>query len=227
MKNVLAFNGSARKYGNTAYLLKQFLEGAHQTNAKTEEIHAHELNLDYCTGCLRCNLVKRCTIRGDEWNELSSKILESDILVFATPIYFHHVSAQLKKVIDRFRSFVHVQITETGLKHTPHSEWEKDFVLILTLGSSNKEDAQPVIELFRYMVNIMGPKNRLHVLTATRLGVIKQVVKTKEELVELYPKLGLPKELAEADYEKNQKILQQCFDLGKQLSGEAVPDMLK
>ncbi len=219
MKNVLAFNGSARKSGNTAYLLQNFLEGAKRSKAVTEEIHTHELNLEYCTGCLRCNLVKRCTIRGDEWDELSINILKSNVLVFATPIYFHHVSAQLKKVIDRFRSFVHVQITETGLKHTPHAEWKKDFVLILTLGSSSEEDAQPVIELFHYMVNIMGPKNRLHVITATRLGVIKQVVKTKEELAELYPKLGLREALAKEDYEKNQKILQQCFYLGKQLSG--------
>lgn len=218
MKKILAFNGSARKQGNTSFLLDNFLKGVEKNTKSYETVEAHQINLDYCTGCLRCNLIKRCAIRGDEWNGLSEKILESDVLVFASPIYFHHVSAQLKKIIDRFRSFVHVQITESGLKHTPHSEWNKDFVLLLSLGSSNNTDAKPLIELFEFMVQIMGPKNRLHVITATRLGVSKQVVKSPEELSVLYPKLGLPQHLVEGDFTKNQKILQDCFDLGEKLS---------
>jgi len=217
MRKVLAFNGSARKYGNTWYLLDSFLNGVEKNGGSSETIEAHKANLKYCTGCLRCNLIKRCSIRGDEWNDISAKILEADVLVFATPIYFHHVSGQLKKIIDRFRSFVHVQITETDLKHTPHVEWNKDFVLLLSLGSSNDADAQPVVELLQYMVKMLGPQNRLHVVTATRLGVIKQVNKTKKELLELYPKIGLPETLIYEDFEKNQKTLQQCFELGEKL----------
>ncbi len=218
MKKIVAFNGSARKNGNTHFLLNSFLEGTEKSGAGFEKIDAHEINLDYCNGCLRCNLIKRCSIRGDEWNELSAKIIDSDVLVFATPIYFHHVSGQLKKIIDRFRSFFHVQITETGLKHTPHVEWDKDFVLLLSLGSSSNEDAQPVIELFKGFIEILGPKNRLHVITATRLGVTKQVIKTEDELTALYPKLGLSKNLVENDFQKNQQILSECFKLGQNLS---------
>jgi len=217
MKKVVAFNGSARKAGNTSFLLESFTNGTAKPQ-QVETVLAHEIDLKYCTGCLRCNLVKRCTLRGDEWNELGAKILDADVLVFATPVYFHNVSAQLKKIIDRFRSFVHVQITETGLNHTPHQLWNKDFVLLLTLGSSSNEDAQPVIDLFRYMVDILGPDNRLHVITATRLGVIKQVVKNSEELAVLYPKMGLPEELAGEDYEKNKGVLKECFELGRKLS---------
>jgi multimeric flavodoxin WrbA len=218
MKKILAFNGSARKTGNTHFLLKLFLEGVENNGAAAEEVAVHEINLDYCTGCLRCNLIKRCSIRGDEWNDLSTKITESDVLVFASPIYFHHFTAQLKKIIDRFRSFVHAQITETGLKHTPHYEWNKDIVLLLSLGSSSDKDAQPVIKLMKGMVKILGKKNRLHIITATRLGVVKQVTKTKTELAELYPKLGLSDSLVELDFEKNQQTLRECFELGEKLS---------
>jgi len=218
MKKILAFNGSARKNGNTFYLLESFLEGVNSTNSEIEKINAHEINLDYCTGCLRCNLIKRCSLRGDDWNEISNNVLESDVLVFATPVYFHHVSAQLKKVIDRFRSFVKVQITEIGLIHTPHRTWNKDFVLLLSLGSSNDVDAQPVIDLFKFMIDILGPKNKLHIITATRLGVAKQVIKSKEELSSLYPKLGLSNLLVENDFEKNKNVLKECFELGKKLS---------
>lgn len=218
MNKILAFNGSARKNGNTHFLLEAFLNGVEQSGVSINIVDTHKVNLTFCTGCLRCNLIKRCSIHGDEWNSISAEILEANILVFATPVYFHHVTAQLKKIIDRFRSFVHVQITETGLKHKPHVKWNKDFVLLLSLGSSGNQDAQPVIELFKYMVKILGRENRLHTIVANRLGVAKQVVKTKKELQLLYPKLGLPDSLAENDFAKNQKILQDCFDLGKKLS---------
>ena len=218
MKKILAFNGSARKFGNTWYLLDSFRKGVETAGTNFETIEAHKAKLEYCTGCLRCNLIKRCSIGGDDWNNISAKIIESDVLVFATPVYFHHVSAQLKKIIDRFRSFVHVQITETGLKHTPHTAWNKDFVLLLSMGSSTDIDAKPIIELFNYMVNMLGSQNRLHAITATRLGVLKQVVKTDQELSELYPKLGLRGSLSKRDFEKNQNILKECFELGKILS---------
>ncbi len=161
---MLAFNGSPRPAGNTTHLLNAFVAGAGENSVTPHVYRSHALKLEDCTGCLRCNVLKRCAISGDDWAELSSRILESDVLVFATPIYFHHLPASLKKVLDRFRSFAHVQITEKGLVHTPHQEWEKEFVLILTMGSPDAIDAQPVIDLFNYVCSIMGPKNRLHVI---------------------------------------------------------------
>ncbi len=68
------------------------------------------------------------------------------------------------------------------------------------------------------MKEVLGENNRLHVIKATRLAVIKQVQKTEDELKELYPKLMLSETLAKSDYKKNQDILKTCFNLGKQLS---------
>jgi multimeric flavodoxin WrbA len=218
MKKVLALNGSIRKYGNTSILLQHFLDGAKNSTRIVDEIIAHDINLEYCRGCLRCNLLGRCSIRGDDWVEISNKILDANVIVFASPIYFHHITASLKKIIERFRSFVHIQMTETGLIHNPRQEWNKDMVLLLCMGSSDVSDAKPVIELFKFIKSILGPKNRLHIITATRLAVIKQVIKTEAELSELYPKLGLPANLAKEDFNKNQKVLKQCFELGKTLS---------
>ncbi len=218
MKKVLVLDGSTRKLGNTSVLLQHFIDGAKNNSVNIEQVQAKDIEIKYCNGCLRCNLIKRCSIRDDDWGDLSQKIDEADVLVFASPIYFHYVTAPLKNIIDRFRSFVHVQITETGLIHTPFKEWNKDFVLLLSMGSSDDSDARPVIDLFEYMKEVLGDKNRLHVIKATRLAVIKQVQKTEEELKELYPKLKLDKSLAEADFIKNQEILKECFDLGKALA---------
>ena len=215
---ILAFSGSPRRKGNSSILLAEMLRGAQEAGAQTEEIIAEDVDLKYCKGCLRCNLLKRCAIKGDDWPELSQKILQADVLIFASPIYFHHLTAPLKKILDRFRSFVHVQITETGLKHTPWHEWKKVFVLILTMGSSSGADAQPVIDLFLYITTILGSKNILHSFMSNRLAVSNQVKMDEGELLELYPKIKLHSQLAKQDYQRNQKLLKNCREFGRTLS---------
>lgn len=214
----MALNGSPRPEGNTSHLLKSFLEGAGQNSVQTEVLHPHRLDLNYCTGCLRCNMLKRCSIGGDDWADISGKILEADVLVFAAPVYFHHLPAPMKAMLDRFRSFIHVQITESGLNHRPWRAWNKDFVLILTMGSSDIRDADPVIDLFRFMTSILGENNKLHVITASRLAVVKQVVKSEGELKELYGKMKLPAGLAPLDFKRNQEVMELCKKLGQELS---------
>lgn len=218
MKKVLVLDGSTRKQGNTSILIEYFLNGAKSNTNQIEHVIAKDLKIDYCNGCLRCNLIKRCSITGDDWADLSQKISEADVLVFASPIYFHYVTAPLKKIIDRFRSLVHVQITEQAVKHTPWQKWNKDIVLLLSMGSSDPVDAQPVIDLFEYMKEIMGEENRLHVIKATRLAMIKQITKNEEELNQLYIKLGIPEGLAKEDAINNKMILKECYKLGVLLS---------
>lgn len=214
MKKVLAFNGSPRSLGNTSALLKHFRRGTETNTSLYKEVVMKDLKLDYCNGCLRCNLIGRCSISGDDWKDVSQEILEADVLVFASPVYFHHLTAPLKTLIDRFRSFVKVQITESGLKHIPWQNWNKEFVLLLSMGSSDDSDASAIIELFEYMTSILGSENKLSVVTATRLAVIRQIEKTEEELLTLYPKLGLSPSLASKDFSKNKQILDNCFQLG-------------
>jgi putative NADPH-quinone reductase len=218
MKKLLALNGGTRKNGNTSILLQHFLDGARENNADTEEIIIKDINLHYCRGCLRCNLIGRCSLDDDDWQEISTKILDADIIAFASPVYFHHVTSLLKKLIDRFRSFVNVQITEKGLIHTPWAKWSKDFVVIMCMGSSDSSDARPAIELFEFIKSVLGADNRLHVITATRLAVINQVLKSVEELGSLYKKINLPAHLAQEDFVKNKNILKQCYELGKTLT---------
>lgn len=218
MKKILAFRGSPRKNGNSSILLESFVNGVSANKCDTEIIDVYDLNLKYCSGCLRCNILQRCSVSDDDWQVISKKIEESDVLVFSSPIYFHHVPAALKKIIDRFRSFANVQITETGLNHTPWKIWNKDFVLLLTMGSSDIKDAKPVTELFEFITSILGENNNLHIITATRLALAKQINKNEKELSELYQKMELPVKLAIRDYSTNKNILKQCYELGIKLS---------
>src|SRR4030042_252454 len=162
--NILAFHGSPRKRGNSSHLLYEFLRGAQDNQAQFGEIFAGETNVINCKGCLRCNLIKRCAIKGDEWEALRIKILNADVLAFASPVYFHHLTAPLKKILDRFRSFMHVQITEGGLNHKAWQKWKKNFVLLLSLGSPDTTDAKPIIDLFTFLTAALGPGNQLHTI---------------------------------------------------------------
>jgi multimeric flavodoxin WrbA len=212
--NILAINGSPRRRGNTSLLLNEFLRGARQADHHCEEIIAEDITLKYCKGCLRCNVLKRCSISGDDWEELSKKILEANTIVFASPVYFHHLTAPLKKILDRFRSFINVQLTESGLKHTPYHQWNKQFILLLSLGSSDDQDAQPIIDLFTFISSILGKGNQLSWIIGKRLAVAGQVVMSEEKLAGLYPKLGLPLSLSKEDYKRNQLLLQTCYEWG-------------
>ena len=149
--NVLAFNGSPRRSGNTTLLLAEVLRGVREAGGQARELIAEDLNLKHCKGCLRCNILRRCALRGDEWKGLSEKILAADALVFASPVYFHHLSSPMKKLLDRFRSFINVRITPESIQHTPWQDWNKKFLLLLCMGSSDTADARPVIDLFSFM----------------------------------------------------------------------------
>jgi NAD(P)H-dependent FMN reductase len=219
--NVLAFNGSPRRNGNTSLLLAELLRGVRDAGGQAEVLVAQELNLTYCTGCLRCNVLRRCALRGDDWQTLSEKILAADALVFASPVYFHHLTAPLKKIIDRFRSFINVQITPESSRHTPWQPWSKRFVLLMSMGSSDSSDAQPVIDLFRFMTGILGPENTLEVISGTRLAVAGQVARAAGDLAGLYHKLGLPTILAVDDSRRNRALLQRCYDIGMMLGIQA------
>lgn len=216
--SIIAFNGSPRKNSNSSILLNSFISGT-LTNGKSVEIfNADELNLKPCTGCLRCNMIKRCAIRGDDWPDISLKILAADTLVFATPVYFHHVPSSLKKVIDRFRSFIHVQILENGLKHTPWVKWRKKFVLLLTLGSPLKHDTLPIIDLFKFICFELGTDNKLSTICATRLAIPNQINMEKDRLTQIYAKMNIPMNLVEEDLKRNKQVLEEAFELGKTLS---------
>ncbi len=216
-KKIIAFTGSPRKNANSSIMLDNFLLGFDKNNISVEIIDANNINIISCGGCLHCNLIKQCSKSNDEWITLSNKILDADILVFASPVYFHHVTAPLKAIIDRFRSFVTVQITETGLIHTPHQKWKKDFVLLHSMGSPDTVEAKPIVDLFEFITSILGKQNKLHVINATRLAVGKQILKSEQVLEFLYEKLNIPTHLAKEDFKRNQQILKDCIELGEAL----------
>ncbi|MBI4295156.1 MAG: flavodoxin family protein [Chloroflexi bacterium] len=98
---VLGIVCSPRKGGNTEILMVEALAGAQSCGAETELWTAAGKDLRPCDGCYSCiDRGGKCHIR-DDMQELYSKILEADGLIFGSPTYFMSLTAQAKIVIDR------------------------------------------------------------------------------------------------------------------------------
>ena len=100
---VVAFNGSARKDGNTAILVRRVLEELEKEGIETELVQLAGERIRGCTACRGCvaNKDKRCTIDDDVVNECIKKMVEADGIILASPTYFADVSAETKALIDR------------------------------------------------------------------------------------------------------------------------------
>ncbi len=103
-KKILVLSGSPKKDGNTATLVNWFTEGARSKNAQVEVVHTAFLKYKTagCTSCRACQKLKEyeCVI-DDEAKPVLAKMVEVDVIVICTPLYFFAASAQLKSVFDR------------------------------------------------------------------------------------------------------------------------------
>lgn len=100
---VIAFNGSARKDGNTAALIGYVLEELEKENIETELYQLAGKKVHGCTACMKCvqNKDRRCSIDDDVLNECFEKMIEADGIILGSPTYFTDVSAEMKALIDR------------------------------------------------------------------------------------------------------------------------------
>lgn len=97
---VLGIVCSPRKRGNTEILVAEALAGAKDLNAEVELVTIADKHISPCDGCESCETTMKCRIE-DDMQQLYSKLLETDGIVFGTPVYFWNVSAQAKIIIDR------------------------------------------------------------------------------------------------------------------------------
>jgi len=100
---VVAFNGSARKEGNTALLLNTVLKELEAEGVQTELYHLAGKSIQGCIACMKCfeNKNKRCAVEKDIINECIAKMAEADGILLGSPTYFADVSAGMKALIER------------------------------------------------------------------------------------------------------------------------------
>ncbi len=100
---VAAFNGSARRDGNTALLVGHVFEELEKEGIDTDLVQLSGKRIRGCIACYKCieNKDRRCAVNNDIVNVCIEKMLESDGIILASPTYFADVSSELKALIDR------------------------------------------------------------------------------------------------------------------------------
>jgi len=101
-KKVVVLLGSPRKSGNSAALAQAIAEGAQAAGAEVESFYLHGMTIKPCTACEGCHQPESsgCVIQ-DDMQKVYPVLVAADALVFASPIYWFTMSAQLKLAVDR------------------------------------------------------------------------------------------------------------------------------
>jgi hypothetical protein len=97
---VLGVAGSPRRRGNTETLLDQFLAGAESAGAEVEKIMIARLKIVGCIACDGCWDDGHCIVQ-DDFQSVYDKLVASDVIALAAPLFFWNLPAQAKALIDR------------------------------------------------------------------------------------------------------------------------------
>lgn len=163
MKHVLILSGSPRKGGNSDLLCDRFAEGAKAAGNAVEKICITEKHIGYCKGCGVCNTTHRC-VQKDDMEAILDKMVNTDVIVLASPVYFYSIDGQLKTLIDR-----------TVPRYTEIAN--KDFYYILTAADTETSSLTRSIETLRGFTEDCLPnpheKGILYGVGAWQIGEIK------------------------------------------------------
>lgn len=103
MKKVVVISTSLRRGSNSDMLADKFAEGAKAAGNEVEKISLVGKNIQFCKGCFGCQKLGRCVI-DDDVNDIMAKVMQADVVCWATPIYYYEMSGQMKTMIDRANS---------------------------------------------------------------------------------------------------------------------------
>lgn len=103
MKKVIVISTSLRVGSNSDMLADKFIEGAVAAGNDVEKISLVGKDIKFCKGCLACQKLGRCVI-DDDVNNIMQKVLNGDVICWATPIYYYEMNGQMKTLIDRMNA---------------------------------------------------------------------------------------------------------------------------
>ena len=100
---VIAFNGSARKEGNTSILINHVFTELEKEGIETELVELAGRKIQGCTACYKCFETKdrKCSVKNDIVNDCIEKMLEADGIILGSPTYFADITSEMKALIER------------------------------------------------------------------------------------------------------------------------------
>ncbi|MGN0571204.1 MAG: flavodoxin family protein [Candidatus Fimenecus sp.] len=166
MKKVLIISSSPRKGGNSDLLCDRFQAGAERAGHTVEKIFLKDYKIGYCRGCGVCNTTHKC-VQADDMAALLDKMVQADVIVLSTPVYFYSMGGQLKTFIDR-----------TVPRYTEIAN--KDFYYIMTAADTDKESLTRTIEGLRgFTLDCLPGANEAGIIYGTGAWQIGEIKATK------------------------------------------------
>ncbi len=168
-KKVLILSGSPRKNGNSDILCDEFARGALESGNHVEKIRVVEKNIGFCRAYYACRGTGVCAIK-DDMAEVLQKMIDADVLVLASPVYFYSIDAQLKALIDRtVARWLEVR--------------NKEFYYIVTAADSGREAAETTLACLRGYADCVNgaiEKGVIYGMGVYEKGKVKDPAATKE-----------------------------------------------
>lgn len=146
---IIFINGSPRKNGNTRFVARLAMEAAQKAGADVQELDATRIGFKApgCIGCRKCQEQEafRCTLDDELGNEVA-RLVDFDVIVLASPIYWFSYTAQIKMVVDRTYS-----LTKFGGDGGVESALTGKTMALLATGGGPLEDN---LELFERQLKV-------------------------------------------------------------------------
>jgi len=169
MKKIKTFIGSPRKKGNSDIMADELLKNLDKEKLTYEKVYLYNFEIKACTDCRICKKGEMICPIEDGMKNLYSIIDDSDLLIFATPIYWFNISAVTKLFLDRLRPYY-------GNKKL----FGKKAALLLPAGTG-KKDCDLSIEMFKRSFEALGIK---YIGEATALAYDKGDVYNDKKAIE-------------------------------------------
>jgi len=153
---ITVFNGSPKaKKSATHVMAAEFLKGAEEAGAETENVFLAQKKIRHCMGCFACwtKTPGKCAIK-DDMAELLEKYLNSDLVVYACPVYYGSVTGLMKDFIDRTLPLAdpHFAKTSEGIaRHIARYEKYPDMAIISNCGFPEQTHFKYFRNIFNYM----------------------------------------------------------------------------
>lgn len=106
MKKIVVITGSPRKNGNSIAMTDAFIEAAKNKGHTVTRYDAAHMTFGGCRACETCFQTGKACSYEDDFNAIAPDLMEADVVVFTTPVYWYSFPSQIKGVIDKMYSFV-------------------------------------------------------------------------------------------------------------------------
>ena len=113
---ITVITGSPRKNGNTFTMVDSFIRSAEAKGHQVVRFDAAMMNIGGCHACMTCFKTGKACSFDDDFNIIAPHILEADAIVYAMPVYWYTIPAQIKGVIDKVFSFCIAEKPISGKK---------------------------------------------------------------------------------------------------------------